>query len=221
VIGADGLHSTVRRLAFGPERDFVRHLGLYVATMRLGGPADPPHDLVMYNLPGRLVALHPSRADAVVVFIFRSPAIDGLDHRDTGQHREVLGRAYAGAGWRVPAPVARAAAHALGDQRSRPSCWRTLPRIPGSTTTMSRSDTFRIVRSSPHASNSDARDYCTATGLERWPVVGAASSDQEGARASTSGRRAPVRRAPSYCRDGGESGRIGIMGCPVRTACTT
>jgi 2-polyprenyl-6-methoxyphenol hydroxylase-like FAD-dependent oxidoreductase len=102
VIGADGLHSTVRRLAFGPERDFVRHLGLYVATMRLGGPADPPHDLVMYNLPGRLVALHPSRADAVVVFIFRSPAIDGLDHRDTGQHREVLGRAYAGAGWRVP-----------------------------------------------------------------------------------------------------------------------
>jgi len=36
VVGADGLHSTVRRLAFGPERDFVRHLGVYVATMPLG-----------------------------------------------------------------------------------------------------------------------------------------------------------------------------------------
>ncbi|MFF1798787.1 FAD-dependent monooxygenase, partial [Kitasatospora sp. NPDC058263] len=32
VVGADGLHSTVRRLAFGPEQRFVRHLGYYAAT---------------------------------------------------------------------------------------------------------------------------------------------------------------------------------------------
>jgi 2-polyprenyl-6-methoxyphenol hydroxylase-like FAD-dependent oxidoreductase len=31
VIGADGLHSAVRRLAFGPEAEFVRHLGQYLA----------------------------------------------------------------------------------------------------------------------------------------------------------------------------------------------
>ncbi|MEV7093607.1 FAD-dependent monooxygenase [Amycolatopsis sp. NPDC051045] len=31
VVGADGLHSAVRRLAFGPEEDFVRHLGQYLA----------------------------------------------------------------------------------------------------------------------------------------------------------------------------------------------
>ena len=35
VIGADGLHSIVRRLAFGPESSFVRHAGLYVATLPL------------------------------------------------------------------------------------------------------------------------------------------------------------------------------------------
>jgi 2-polyprenyl-6-methoxyphenol hydroxylase-like FAD-dependent oxidoreductase len=29
VIGADGLHSAVRRLAFGPEADYVRHMGLF------------------------------------------------------------------------------------------------------------------------------------------------------------------------------------------------
>src|ERR1700722_17595847 len=29
VVGADGIHSRVRRLAFGPERDYVRHLGYY------------------------------------------------------------------------------------------------------------------------------------------------------------------------------------------------
>src|SRR5262249_5612568 len=80
VVGADGLHSTVRRLAFGPERDFVRHLGLYVATMPLGEPADHPHDVLMFNTPGRLVSIHPSREQALVAFIFRSPAIAGLDH---------------------------------------------------------------------------------------------------------------------------------------------
>src|SRR5690349_4194757 len=32
VVGADGLHSAVRRLAFGPERDYVHHLGAYVGV---------------------------------------------------------------------------------------------------------------------------------------------------------------------------------------------
>mgnify|MGYP000735848631 CR=1 FL=1 len=35
VIGADGTHSNVRRLVFGPEQDFVEHAGLYVATLPL------------------------------------------------------------------------------------------------------------------------------------------------------------------------------------------
>src|SRR5262245_44830466 len=35
VVGADGLHSGIRRLAFGSESDFVRHAGLYVATVPL------------------------------------------------------------------------------------------------------------------------------------------------------------------------------------------
>ncbi|MER5968925.1 FAD-dependent monooxygenase [Streptomyces sp. NPDC002055] len=32
VVGADGLHSTVRRLAFGPEERFARHLGSYLSV---------------------------------------------------------------------------------------------------------------------------------------------------------------------------------------------
>ncbi|MGW6508935.1 hypothetical protein ACWGCP_15490 [Streptomyces niveus] len=32
VVGADGPHSNVRRLAFGPEEDYVSHLGYYAAT---------------------------------------------------------------------------------------------------------------------------------------------------------------------------------------------
>ncbi|MDX6282908.1 MAG: hypothetical protein QOH03_3979, partial [Kribbellaceae bacterium] len=71
VIGADGLHSMVRRLAFGAERDFVRHLGLYVATMQLGGPADNERDVVLFNTPGRMISVHPVRGQALAAFIFR------------------------------------------------------------------------------------------------------------------------------------------------------
>lgn len=109
VVGADGLHSAVRLLAFGPERDFVRHLGVYVATTPLGEPPEEPHDVLLHNTPGRLVAMHPVRGEAGVAFIFRHPAVPGFDHRDLAQHRRILAGAYAGEhGWRVPEFLARA-----------------------------------------------------------------------------------------------------------------
>jgi 2-polyprenyl-6-methoxyphenol hydroxylase-like FAD-dependent oxidoreductase len=102
VIGADGLHSAVRRLVFGPERDFVRHMGVWVATMPLEGPAEYPHDVLVHNTPGRLVSIHPSTGRAMAAFIFRGPMVDGFDHRDTAQHKRIVTEAYAGAGWIVP-----------------------------------------------------------------------------------------------------------------------
>jgi 2-polyprenyl-6-methoxyphenol hydroxylase-like FAD-dependent oxidoreductase len=109
VVGADGLHSTVRRLAFGPERDFVRHLGVYVATTPLGEAPAQPHDVLLYNTPGRLVAIHPVRGESGVAFIFRRAAVPGFDYRDVAQHRRILAEAYAGErGWLVPSLLARA-----------------------------------------------------------------------------------------------------------------
>ncbi|MGA5302494.1 FAD-dependent monooxygenase [Nucisporomicrobium flavum] len=108
VIGADGLHSTVRRLAFGPESAYVRHLGVYVATIPWRGALEHPHDVVMYNLPGRLVSVHPCAGEAMAAFIFRRAAVAGFDHRDTDRQRRILSEAYAGAGWIVPQLLAEA-----------------------------------------------------------------------------------------------------------------
>jgi 2-polyprenyl-6-methoxyphenol hydroxylase-like FAD-dependent oxidoreductase len=102
VVGADGVHSRTRRLAFGPETDFVRHAGLYVATVSLGQPAAEPDLVLLYNTPGRLVSVHPGRGRALAAFIFRGPAMPGLDYRDTARHKRIVADAYAGAGWRVP-----------------------------------------------------------------------------------------------------------------------
>jgi 2-polyprenyl-6-methoxyphenol hydroxylase-like FAD-dependent oxidoreductase len=102
VVGADGLHSTVRRLAFGPESGFIRHMGMYVATMPLDGPAENPREVLMYNTPGRAASISPVPSGAIAFFAYRSPAVPDFNHRDTAQHRRMLTAAYAGVSWRVP-----------------------------------------------------------------------------------------------------------------------
>jgi 2-polyprenyl-6-methoxyphenol hydroxylase-like FAD-dependent oxidoreductase len=129
VVGADGLHSAVRRLAFGPEADFVHHLGLYVATVwldGLDGLLDGGREVVMYNAPDRAVAIHPSRGQALAFFAFRSPAVPGFDYRDIAQHKRLLAAAFQGDGWRVPELLERVQAaddlyfDAVSEVRVRP-----------------------------------------------------------------------------------------------------
>ncbi|WP_433348785.1 FAD-dependent monooxygenase [Microtetraspora malaysiensis] len=100
VIGADGLHSMTRRLTFGAESGFVHHMGLYVATMPLGGRSGPGRDILMHNIPGRAVAVSSTPSGAF--FLYRSPAEPGFDHRDIEQHKRLLTRAYADVSWRAP-----------------------------------------------------------------------------------------------------------------------
>jgi 2-polyprenyl-6-methoxyphenol hydroxylase-like FAD-dependent oxidoreductase len=110
VIGADGLHSATRRLAFGPESEFVRHMGLYVATTQLSGPAANPRDVVIHNAPGRMAALHPVHGRPVAAFIFRSPAVRDFRPRDVDQHKRILADTYGRDGWQVPELLGRALA---------------------------------------------------------------------------------------------------------------
>ncbi|MFD0591306.1 hypothetical protein ACFQZ4_00870 [Catellatospora coxensis] len=53
VVGADGVHSGVRALAFGPEERFIKQLGAYTAYFTM--PAQPdldPHWFLMHGVPG-------------------------------------------------------------------------------------------------------------------------------------------------------------------------
>jgi 2-polyprenyl-6-methoxyphenol hydroxylase-like FAD-dependent oxidoreductase len=73
VIGADGLHSGVRRLAFGPESQFEKQLGYGVAAFEVQGyrPRDEQVYL-LYGQPGRMVgrfALHDDRTLFLMVFV--------------------------------------------------------------------------------------------------------------------------------------------------------
>jgi 2-polyprenyl-6-methoxyphenol hydroxylase-like FAD-dependent oxidoreductase len=102
VVGADGLHSMVRRLAFGPESSFVRHAGLYVATLPLPRSTHPGREIIMLNAPGESVTLHPSRDRPLALFVFWNPEIRAFDQFDSEQHKRILDTTYADMGWKVP-----------------------------------------------------------------------------------------------------------------------
>jgi 2-polyprenyl-6-methoxyphenol hydroxylase-like FAD-dependent oxidoreductase len=102
VIGADGLHSIVRRLAFGADSQFVQHAGLYAATISLPESSDGEREMFMLNTPGKLAALHPCAGSPLAYFVFWHPQIPEFDYTDLDQHKCILERTFAGIGWRVP-----------------------------------------------------------------------------------------------------------------------
>ncbi|WKD36793.1 FAD-dependent monooxygenase [Streptomyces xanthophaeus] len=109
VIGADGLHSNVRRLAFGPDADHVTHLGHYAATWSLPNHPDlgldprPGTGSIGHNAPGRLASVAPDRTDparARAFFVFASPEL-AYDRHDPEAHKRLLREAFAGLPWKV------------------------------------------------------------------------------------------------------------------------
>jgi 2-polyprenyl-6-methoxyphenol hydroxylase-like FAD-dependent oxidoreductase len=104
VIGADGVHSGVRRLAFGPEEQFVKHLGYYVAGWDVPNEWGLNRDMVLHNEPGRMMSVggdHHNPAHASAFAAFASPPLS-YDRRNLDEQRQILRDRYAGMGWLAP-----------------------------------------------------------------------------------------------------------------------
>jgi 2-polyprenyl-6-methoxyphenol hydroxylase-like FAD-dependent oxidoreductase len=102
VVGADGMHSVTRRLTFGPEQQYLRHLGFYVALADLPGHARTDRNNPMYNYPGHLIGIAAYNDKALAVYLFRSSWID-YDYQDLAEQKQILIDAFAGHGeWKIP-----------------------------------------------------------------------------------------------------------------------
>ena len=104
VIGADGLHSVVRRLVFGPESQFRRFLGGYLAGTALPNYLGLEGRMEVWNAPGRLAAIYPVRQTTTARggFLFRRSEELRLDHRDIDGQKQLLHQIYGRDGWQVP-----------------------------------------------------------------------------------------------------------------------
>ena len=101
-VGADGLHSQVRELTFGPEVKFETPLGCHVAAFRLSGyPRRDELTYVSHTVSKRHVARVALRNDeTLVLLICRSELIDGDPARE--QQKTVLRHAFGDMKWEVP-----------------------------------------------------------------------------------------------------------------------
>jgi 2-polyprenyl-6-methoxyphenol hydroxylase-like FAD-dependent oxidoreductase len=99
VIGADGVHSGVRRLAFGNESRFIRDLGMYVAIYTVPSTYALSGTGRLYSTPGRTASV----MNQTAVFYFRSTA--SMPPTVEAQ-RALLRTEFAGAGWRCDALLA-------------------------------------------------------------------------------------------------------------------
>ncbi|MET8153028.1 FAD-dependent monooxygenase [Actinoplanes sp. NPDC049668] len=94
VVGADGLHSATRRMAFGDVP--LRHLGAHISIFDVPDDLGLDREEVFYTEPGRMVFAYSTGAGAPakvgLVFGSDSPVPD----------RSVLAERFAGMGWRVP-----------------------------------------------------------------------------------------------------------------------
>ncbi|TMR98836.1 FAD-dependent monooxygenase [Nonomuraea basaltis] len=112
VVGADGLHSAVRRLAFGPESHFIQHKDHYFAFADAGTALGEDRWVTMYNLPGKMAGIYRSgnHPQAKAYFIFRSGPLT-FEHRDVEQHKRLISQAFASEPtWRIKELLAAALA---------------------------------------------------------------------------------------------------------------
>ncbi|HVY57676.1 MAG TPA: FAD-binding domain [Xanthobacteraceae bacterium] len=102
VIGADGLHSRVRHLVFGPQHAFEKQLGYAVAAFEVENYRRRDDDVyVMYGQPGRMLGrftLHHNRTLFLFVFATGNAAMPDTPE---GQ-KQVLRTRYGDGGWECP-----------------------------------------------------------------------------------------------------------------------
>jgi 2-polyprenyl-6-methoxyphenol hydroxylase-like FAD-dependent oxidoreductase len=103
VVGADGLHSNVRRLIFGEDAGRTRFLGGYLAVASVPKAFAHEGEMISHIGAGRLAAIYTANplTDARVVFIFRRKEQLSYHYRDAVRQKELLCAAFAGMHSRV------------------------------------------------------------------------------------------------------------------------
>lgn len=104
VVGADGLHSNVRSLAFGEESKFLHHLGIYLAIFTA------PNFIKLKDMAGlyygtlaKRVGVFSAKQDTEtrVSFYFASSEIS-YNHRDLEMQKEMIRERFKNEQWKVP-----------------------------------------------------------------------------------------------------------------------
>lgn len=103
VVGADGLHSGVRALAFGDDERFIRYLGYYVSIFSIPNYLHLDHAGLYYGTLGKKVGIFSGGdpRDAKASLFFATQPLDGV-RRDPARQKEILRSQFHNEGWELP-----------------------------------------------------------------------------------------------------------------------
>jgi 2-polyprenyl-6-methoxyphenol hydroxylase-like FAD-dependent oxidoreductase len=104
VVGADGLHSSVRALSMGDEANVLRHCGYRIASFATPNLLERVSGAASFCEPGRgavLTAASPTQGRALLVSTAGPRGARPRDSDPLDEKRQVAER-FAGMGWRVP-----------------------------------------------------------------------------------------------------------------------
>ena len=103
VVGADGLHSKVRSLAFGEEAKFIRYLGCYVSIFTIPNYLDLNQSGLYYGTLGKRVGIFNSGAsyESKASFFFTTQQLT-YQRRDIEQQKRILSEHFRGELWEIP-----------------------------------------------------------------------------------------------------------------------
>lgn len=104
VIGADGVHSNIRRLAFGAEDEFAQGLGMYVSIFTVPNFASLDHAGLLFSVPGKTAGIFAAGdADhAIAQLYFTAPGLLYQPHGDARQEQQTVAGQFGDLGWHVP-----------------------------------------------------------------------------------------------------------------------
>lgn len=107
VVGADGLHSRVRTLAFGPEAEYERYLGIAVAVFDVPGYRPREELVAISNTMVGMQLLRMSLHDDATMFVFTFRHDGDVPTDDVAAQQDLLRHRLADAGGEIPAILER------------------------------------------------------------------------------------------------------------------
>jgi 2-polyprenyl-6-methoxyphenol hydroxylase-like FAD-dependent oxidoreductase len=103
VVGADGVHSNVRTLVFGPECEFIRHLDLANAGFTTANYLNLDNHGLLYRAPGVSAGVMSERGNTEISVFLSFPAESlSYDRNDIDQQKKLVDNRLAGHGWEIP-----------------------------------------------------------------------------------------------------------------------
>ncbi len=108
VVGADGVHSELRKLTFGDEEQYEKYLHYYTASFTINNFLNDDQAFISYSVPGKQAGIYSVGHNRLsTFFVFQQEKKLEYDYHDIQQQKKILEEQFADAGWRCDELISR------------------------------------------------------------------------------------------------------------------